>query len=90
MTYLSSLNGYVTLIKFEMVVVASVLGSIKKGDFMFSCNLKDVYFQIPIHPYSRSYLQTALEGKVCQFKPLCFGLSTTPQFFTKLLTLVLG
>ena len=33
------------------------LGSIRKGDWMFSIDLKGAYFQINIHPDSRSYLR---------------------------------
>ena len=47
---LSTLNGFVTVTKFQMETMASVLGSIGKGDWMFSTYLKDAYFQIPVHP----------------------------------------
>ena len=46
---------------------------------MFSLDLKDTYFQIPIHLDSQPSLRIALNGKVFQFKALCFGLFTTPQ-----------
>ena len=40
---LSSLNRFVALTKFKMEMVSLVLGSIRKEDFMFSVDLKDVY-----------------------------------------------
>ena len=40
---LSALNGFVTLTKFKMETVASVLGSVKKGDWIFLTDLKDAY-----------------------------------------------
>ena len=63
---LSILNGFVTLTKFQMKMVASVLGSIKKWDWMFLIDLKDAYFQIPVHPESWPYLWFCLEGRICQ------------------------
>ena len=71
---LSRLNGCITPTKFKMETVSSVLGSNKKGDFMSSIDLKDTYIQIPSHPDSRPHRWIALEGKVYQFKSLCFGL----------------
>ena len=44
-----SLNSYVTLSKFMVETVSLMLGLIRKGDFMLFLDLKDIYFQIPIH-----------------------------------------
>ena len=37
----SSLGGFVTLMKFKMETVKSVLGSLRKGDWIFLLDLKD-------------------------------------------------
>ena len=58
------------------------------GDFLASIDLKDAYFQIPLHQSSRKLLRFLSEGTVCQFKALCFGLSTTPQVFTNIFAVV--
>ena len=50
---------------------------------MASIDLKDAYFQIPIHQASRKFLRFVNEGTVYQFKVLCFGLATAPQVFTR-------
>ena len=55
---------------------------------MFSTDLQDAYFQIPVHRESLPYLHCCLKGHVYQFKALCFGLSTGPQVFTRVFTLV--
>ena len=55
---------------------------------MVSIDLKDAYFQIPIHPESRKYLRFVFAGTVYQFRALCFGLSTAPQVFTRVFTQV--
>ena len=44
-----------------METVASVLLSVREGDFPASLDLKDAYFQIPIHP---SILMEAIEVHV--------------------------
>ena len=41
--------------------------------------------QMPMHPDSRKFLRFMVGGKVYQFKVLCFGLSTAPQVFTRVM-----
>ena len=60
----------------------------QRGDFLASLDLKDGYFQIPIHPSSRKLLRFTSEGTVYQFRTLCFGLSTAPQVFTRVFAAV--
>ena len=85
---LSHLNDFVQLTPFKMEAVASVLLSVREGDFLASLDLKDAYFQIPIHGSSRKLLRFMSEGTVYQFKALCFGLSTAPQVFTRVFAAV--
>ena len=51
---------------------------------MVSLDLRDVYLQVPIHPDSCKYLRFVASGRVYQFKA-CFGLSTAPQVFTRVM-----
>ena len=85
---LSRLNEFVHLTPFKMETVASVLLSIREGDFLASLDLKDAYFQIPIHRSSRKLLRFTSEGTVYQFQALCFELSTAPQVFTRVFAVV--
>ena len=41
--------------------------------------------QVPIHPESRRYLRFTMGGVPYQFRVLCFGLTTAPQVFTRLM-----
>ena len=75
-------------IPFKMETVASVLLSVREGDFLASIDLKDAYFQIPVQQSLRKLLRFLLEGTVYQFKALCFGLLTAPQVFTKVFAAV--
>ena len=85
---LSHLNEFVQLTLFKMETVTSVLLSVGEGDFLASLDLKDAYFQIPIHPSSRKLLRFTSEGTIYQFRALCFGLSTAPQVFTRVFAAV--
>ena len=46
---LSPLNGFVRQTPFKVETAASVLLSFREGDFLASVDLKDAYFQIPVH-----------------------------------------
>ena len=52
---------------------------------MVSLDLKEAYLQVPMHPESRKFLRFMACGKVYQFKVFCFGLSTAPQVFTRVM-----
>ena len=54
---LSHLNEFVLQTPFKMETVASMLLSIREGDFLASIDLKDAYFQISVHQSSRKLLR---------------------------------
>ena len=65
---------------------SSVLPSLHSpGDCMISLDLQDAYLQVPVHPESRRYLRFTMGGVSYQFRVLCFGLTTAPQVFTRLM-----
>ena len=82
---LSTLNDYITSSHFHMETPQSVLRSIRPGDWMISLDLQDAYLQVPVHHDSRRYLRFVVAGKSYQFRVLCFGLTTGPQVFTKIM-----
>ena len=82
---LSTLNTYITSQRFHMETPQSVLRSIRPGDWMISLDLQDASLQDPIHPESRWYLRFTMGGVSYQFRVLCFGLTTAPQVFTRLM-----
>ncbi|MCS5643736.1 MAG: reverse transcriptase domain-containing protein, partial [Dehalococcoidia bacterium] len=87
---LSPLNKQVCCDCFKMETPASVLKAVVRGQWMTSVDLKDAYFQIPMHPKSRKFLRFVFEGEVFQFRALCFGLSTAPLVFTSVLRPVMA
>ena len=82
---LSTLNNYITSSHFHMETPQSVLRSIRPGDWMISLDLQDAYLQVPVHHDSCRYLRFVVAGKLYQFRVLCFGLTTAPQVFTRIM-----
>ena len=82
---LSTLNLYVDVSHFRMETIQSVLLSVRQGDWMASIDLKAAYLQVPVHPDSRRFLRFVAQGNVYQFSALCFGLSTAPQVFSRVM-----
>ena len=82
---LSHLNRFVDVSPFQMETIQSVLLSVRQGDWMASIDLKEAYLQVPVHPASRHFLRFVFRDNVYQFKVLCFGLSTAPQVFTRVM-----
>ena len=82
---LSTLNDYITSSHFHMETPQSVLCSIRSGDWMISLDLQDAYLQVLVHHDSRRYLRFVVAGKSYQFRVLCFGLTTAPQVFTRIM-----
>ena len=82
---LSTLNLFVDVSHFRMETIQSVLLSVRQGDWMAFIDLKEAYLQVPVHPDSRRFLQFVAQGRVHQFSALCFGLSTAPQVFSRVM-----
>ena len=87
---LSLLNTFLVVRKFKMETPASIRSALRPGMWVFSLDLKDAYFHIPIHPSSRKFLRICFLGKVYQFRALPFGLSSAPWLFTKVMAEVKG
>ena len=85
---LSTLNLFLDVSHFKMETIQSVLLSVRQGDWMASIDLKEAYLQIPVHPESCRFLRFVAQGQVYQFTALCFGLSTAPQVFSRVMALV--
>ena len=70
---LSPLNEFVHQTPFRMETPNSVLLAVRKNDFLASIDLKDAYFQIPVHPSSfvssRTIRSTSSEPCVSGCRP---------------------
>ena len=82
---LSLLNHFVDVSHFQMEPIQPVLLSVRQGDWTASIDLREAYLQVPVHPESRRFLRFVAHGCAYQFTALCFGLSTAPQVFTRVI-----
>ena len=82
---LSTLYDYVTSSHLHMEIPQSVLRSIRPGDWMVSLDLQDAYLQVPVPHDSRRYLRFVVGGRTYQFGVLCFGLTTAPRVFMRIM-----
>ena len=82
---LSALNRFVATTKFKMETIRTVMAAVRQGDWMVSLDLQDAYLQVPVHPDSRRFLRFTWGSSAWQFRVLCFGLSTAPQVFTRIM-----
>ena len=82
---LSHLIRFVDVSPFQMVTIQSVLLSVRQRDWMASIDLAEAYLQVPVHPTSRHFLRFIFRDTVYQFQAMCFGLSTAPQVFTRVM-----
>ena len=82
---LSHLIRFVDVSPFQMEIIQSVLLAVRQGDWMASIDLMEAYLQVPGSSASRHFLRFLFRDTVYQFKALCFGLSTAPQVFTRVM-----
>ena len=82
---LSHLIRLVDVSPFHMGSIQSVLLSVRQGDWIASIDPMEAYLQVPVPPVSRHFLRFMFQDTVSQFNALCFGLSTAPQVFTRVL-----
>ena len=85
---LRPLNQYIRKQHFKMDTMSKVINLVKKGDWGISLDLKDAYLHIPIFQKHRKYLRFCVNGVVYQFRCLCFGPTSAPRVFTKLVSVV--
>ena len=82
---LKGLTTFVTQKHFKMESLQSIKHLIHKNCFSASADLKDAYFTIPVAKVHRKYLRFEWKGNLYEFTCLCFGLSSAPRIFTKLM-----
>ena len=82
---LKGLNTFVTQKHFKMESLQSIKHLVHKNCFFASVDLKDAYFTIPVAKVYRKYLRFEWKGNLYEFTCLCFGLSSDPRIFTKLM-----
>ena len=82
---LSHLIRFVDVSPFQMETIQSVLLAVlHQGDWMASIDLMEAYLQVPVPQLLFTFFASCCDT-VYHFKALCFGLSTAPQVFTRVM-----
>ena len=81
---LKYLNQFVEKNHFKMSGLRSILDQIVFEDLMFTMDLSDAYFSIPIDENFRKYFRFVWKGKIYEFLVMPFGLTSAPFIFTKI------
>ena len=82
---LKQLNEFVVYEHFKQETFPFVLELVQKNDFFTNLDLRSAYFSIPFHPDYQKFLKFTWKGMLYKFISLCFGLSSSPRVFTKVL-----
>ena len=79
---LKALNQFLKPKRFKIESIESIRPAVLLGMWMYSIDVKDPYFHIPIHSKSRRFLRVSFKGESYQFRALPFCLSSAPWLFT--------
>jgi hypothetical protein len=77
------INEHIHKQKFKMLTMKEVKRAIFKDAYMAKIDLKDMFWQIPVHHQDRRFLAFHWEGKNYSFKGLPMGLTSSPMVATK-------
>ena len=85
---LRPLNRYLKKEHFKMDTLKKVINLVKPNDWAISLDLSNAYLHIPIFQKHRKYLRFCIAGQCWQWKCLCFGPSTAPRVFSKVISVI--
>ncbi|MCG7876485.1 MAG: reverse transcriptase domain-containing protein [Candidatus Thiodiazotropha endolucinida] len=85
---LRPLNRYLKKEHFKMDTMTKVLNLVKPNDWAISLDLSEAYLHVPIFRSHRKFLRFCIAGRCYQWKCLCFGPTTAPRVFTKVMSVV--
>jgi hypothetical protein len=82
---LKILNSFIICPHFKMETDRMIRQQLRQGEWTTSIDFTDAYLHIPVMLQHKKYLRLHIQGVSYQFTAMCFGLSTAPRIFTKLL-----
>ena len=85
---LRPLNRYLKKTHFKMDTLNKVINLVKLKDWAISIDLSNAYLHVPLFPKHRQYLRFCIQGRCYQWKTLCFGPTSAPRVFTKIVSVV--
>ena len=87
---LKPLNVYLPKQHFKMDTLTKVINMVEKGDWAISIDLKDAYHHIMIFKGHRKFLRFQFQGMAYQFRCLCFGPTSAPRTFVKVMAVIVA
>lgn len=87
---LKHLNTYLITSKFKMEDLRSAIKLMSKDCYMVTIDLKDAYYMINVAQLDRKFIRFQWKNILYEFTCVCFGQSTAPWLFTKLLRPVIS
>ena len=81
---LKDLNQFVEKEHFKISGLHNFLQQIEKDDYMFTLDLSDAYFSIPLAEDQRKFFRFIWKNQIYEFLVMPFGLTSAPFIFTKL------
>ena len=82
---LKAFNEFIAHHHFKMDTLEAAVNMMRPGCFMASVDLKDVYYNFPIHASHQKYSKFWFDGALYKYTCLPIGLASAPRIFTKLL-----
>ena len=85
---LRPLNRYLAKKHFKMDTLSKVINLLRPKDWAITIDLSDAYLHIPIFHGHRKYLRFCFKNQCYQWKVMCFGPTSAPRVFSKLVSVV--
>ena len=76
-------NSHVKYMKFKATTMRDVKAAVEQGCYMTTIDLKDAFWNVPVHPDDRRFLAFRWRGKVYQYRSLPFGLTSSPRILSR-------
>ena len=83
------LNQFLQPKHFRLDHIGNVFPMLRKGMWGAKVDLKNAYFHLELHPNLKDYVCLDVGGVLYRFEASCFGLSTLPELFMKLMKVFL-
>lgn len=83
-------NAHLPDIYFRVENLSAVPTVVPRGSWLFTTDLADAYYHVPIHPDSRPFLCFRWRGTTYTTRVLPFGLGLAPWLFTRVTTPVIA
>lgn len=76
---------------YPLPYISAILDKLRQARYITTLDLKNGYWQVPLHPDSRPITAFTVPGRgLFQFKVMPFGLHSAPATFQRLLDIIIG